>query len=82
MGLINIGPFLMAALLQIVFGLVLDRQWDGGMLEGARIYGLAAYRAGILTILAGAFLYVLGALTLKETHCRNLESSTDARQAG
>ncbi len=82
MGLINIGPFLMAALLQVVFGLVLDRQWDGAIVDGARVYGLAAYRMGLLTILAGALLYVIGALTLKETHCRDLESSSDARQTG
>ncbi|MFC2008858.1 MFS transporter [Chloroflexota bacterium] len=77
MGLVNIGPFLMAAVLQVIVGLVLDWQWDGSMADGVRVYGLPAYRAGMATIVAGALLYVAGALTLKETHCRDLEHSSE-----
>lgn len=72
MGLVNIGPFLMAALLQVVFGLMLDWHWEGEMSEGVRIYGLGAYRTGLFTIVGGTLFYVVGALTLKETHCRDL----------
>ena len=77
MGLVNIGPFLMAALLQVIVGLVLDWGWDGTMIEGVRLYSLAAYRTGLAIILAGALLYVVGALTLKETHCRDLHAPSD-----
>jgi sugar phosphate permease len=82
MGLVNIGPFLMAAVLQVVVGFVLDWRWDGSMADGVRVYGLAAYRAGMATIVAGAFLYVVGALTLKETRCRDLDYHSKASANG
>jgi len=72
MGLVNIGPFLTAAVLQIVFGAVLDWRWEGVVADGMRVYGVGAFRAGIATIFLGALAYVVGALTLKETRCRNL----------
>jgi len=78
MGLVNIGPFLTAAVLQVVFGVVLDWQWEGGVAEGARVYGAAAFRAGIATIFLGSLAFVVGALTLKETHCRDLGTEGDA----
>jgi ABC-type dipeptide/oligopeptide/nickel transport system permease component len=81
MGLVNIGPFLTAAVLQVVFGIVLDWQWEGAVSEGVRVYGVEAFRAGILTILLGSLAYVAGALTLKETHCRDLAADGDAAGA-
>lgn len=81
MGLVNIGPFLTAAVLQVVFGIALDWQWEGAVSEGARVYGVEAFRAGILTILLGSLAYVAGAVTLKETHCRDLATDGDAAGA-
>ncbi|MCK9355659.1 MAG: MFS transporter [Dehalococcoidia bacterium] len=72
MGLVNIGPFITAAVLQVVFGLVLDRYWGGVVVDGVRVYGPEAFRAAIATIFVGSLAYVVGALTLKETHCRDL----------
>jgi len=40
LGLVNMSIFLAAAVLQIVFGQMLDLGWQGAMLEGARIYRL------------------------------------------
>ena len=72
MGLVNIGPFITAAVLQVVFGLVLDRYWGGVVADGVRVYGPEAFRAAIATIFVGSLAYVAGALTLKETNCRDL----------
>jgi hypothetical protein len=79
MGLVNIGPFLTAAVLQIVFGAVLDWRWEGVVSDSLQVYGVEAFRAGIATIFLGSLAYVVGALTLKETHCRNLYQEDVAR---
>ena len=78
MGLVNIGPFITAAVLQVVFGMVLDWRWEGVVSDGMRVYGVAAFRAGLATIFLGSLAYIAGALTLKETRCRDLchEDST------
>ncbi len=72
MGLVNLGTFISAAVLQIVFGMVLDLGWQGTVLEGVRIYPLAAYQSGFIVVGAGALAYVIGALLLKETGCRDI----------
>jgi len=70
MGTAN-GAFLGATLLQPALGYLLDRQWQGAMLDGARVYPFAAYQ-GVLPVLAGfAFLGLLGSSLIKETYCRN-----------
>ncbi|MDZ4132298.1 MAG: MFS transporter, partial [Dethiobacteria bacterium] len=61
---VNLGVFLGLAILQPLFGYVLDLGWEGLVIDGARIYPLQAYRIGFLvslafalTALAAAFLY-------------------------
>ena len=49
---------------------LLDRNWGGVLVEGARVYDASAYRAGFATMLAWAVVaLVLLALT-RETYCR------------
>jgi len=72
LGLVNMSIFLSAAVLQIVFGQVLDLGWQGAMLEGARIYPLAAFQSGFVLVCLGALAYVIGALLLKETGARDI----------
>jgi len=68
----NFGGFVGAALTQGPVGAVLDSQWSGLMVGGARAYPAAAYRAafGICALLA------LGAaalsLLVRETRGRNV----------
>ncbi len=50
-GIVNTGIMLFAAALQAVIGWVLDLNWRGGLLDGARLYDAPAYQAG-LTLLA------------------------------
>ena len=73
MGLVNIGPFITAAVLQVAFGAVLDWRWEGLVSDGMRVYGVEAFRFGLATIFLGSLAYIAGALTLKETRCRDLD---------
>jgi MFS family permease len=70
----NMGGFLAGALLQPIFGWVMDLGWKGGMLHGARFYDLAAWRSGLLVIAASACLGAAAAWWVKETRCRNIWS--------
>jgi MFS family permease len=71
----NMGGFLAGALLQPIFGWVMDLGWKGGMLHGARFYDLAAWRSGLLVIAASACCGALAAWWVKETRCRNIWSA-------
>lgn len=51
MGLVNTSVLLFGAAMQTLVGLILDLSWQGGLLEGARVYGPEGYRAA-LTIFA------------------------------
>jgi MFS family permease len=70
----NMGGFLAGALLQPIFGWVMDLGWKGGMLHGARFYELDAWRGGLLVIAASACLGAAAAWWVKETRCRNIWS--------
>jgi MFS family permease len=48
---VNLGVFLGLAILQPLFGFVLDLGWEGLIIDGARIYPLQAYRYGFLVCL-------------------------------
>jgi sugar phosphate permease len=66
----NIGNMLGNVLLQPGIGLLLDWNWSGAMVHGARIYSVSAYRAAFIPIAGWALLScVLIALT-HETRCR------------
>jgi len=68
----NIGNMLGNVLLQPGIGLLLDRNWTGVIVKGARLYGVEAYRAGFVLIVGWSVLScVLIALT-RETRCRQM----------
>lgn len=69
--LVNTGLFLGAAIMQPLFGWVVDLTWNGVLAGGVRVYAWADYRNGLLASLGFASLAVVGALFLRETHCRN-----------
>ncbi len=72
MGLVNVSIFLSPAVLQMVFGKLLDLGWQGAVIEGVRVYPLAAFQSGLVVVCIGAFFYLIGALLLKETRCRDI----------
>jgi MFS family permease len=58
------------ALMQPVIGWILDFRWDGAIVDGARIYSVAAYREAFLTLVACGVISVVAAMLTRETHCR------------
>ncbi|OPL11218.1 MAG: hypothetical protein AVO34_08990 [Firmicutes bacterium ML8_F2] len=68
---VNIGVFLGMAILQPLFGYVLDRGWAGTLFDGARIYPVTAYRLGFLVALLFAVVALVAALCYKEKNPEN-----------
>jgi MFS family permease len=69
-GVCNMGSMMGAMLLQPGVGWMLDRQWQGTMVAGARVYELSAFRAGFSLMLAWAVLAVVCIALTRETGCR------------
>lgn len=70
--LVNTGTFLGAAVVQPVFGLLMDLTWNGAMVDGMRTYRAADYENGLWLCFALAVLAAFAALRLRETYCRNI----------
>ncbi|MFZ1326970.1 MAG: MFS transporter [Candidatus Contendobacter sp.] len=70
--LVNTGIFLGAAILQPLFGWVMDLGWNGMMVDGVRVYGSADYRAGFALMLSCVALAIVMSAFFHETHCRNI----------
>ena len=69
-GVVNMGVMTGPMVLQPLMGWILDRHWGGGMANGARIYGLEAYHAAFLFMIAYSVMAVLILSLTDETHCR------------
>ena len=71
-GIANMGVMNGGMVMQPMVGLMLDRHWEGALAEGARVYGLEAYRWGFALMLAwGVLSLVLIAFT-RESYCKPL----------
>ena len=68
----NMGGFMTAALLQPLFGWVMDLGWKGEMVSGARVYDVATWRYGVLVVTVVAILGAASCWWIKETRCRNI----------
>ncbi|MCB1877502.1 MAG: MFS transporter [Chromatiales bacterium] len=69
--LVNTGLFLGAAIMQPSFGWVLDKSWDGALVDGVRIYTREDYTNGLWLSLGAAVLALVAATRIRETHCRH-----------
>ncbi len=70
--LVNTGVFLGAAMIQPLFGWIMDLTWSGALANGVRVYGATDYRAGFFLML-GCVALAIGASTFfHETRCRNI----------
>lgn len=70
--LVNTGIFLGAAILQPLFGWIMDLTWDGSMANGVRLYGSADYQAGFFLMLGCVALSIVTSTFFHETRCRNI----------
>ena len=66
----NIGNMLGNVLLQPGICWVLDRSWSGEIVNGAHVYGVPAYQAGFMLIVAWSVLSVAMIVLTRETNCR------------
>jgi MFS family permease len=71
-GVVNMGTMTGPMVLQPAVGWMLDRAWDGAIMNGVRVYGEAAYRAGFGLILVWVVLSLLMVSMSRETHCRQM----------
>lgn len=72
-GVCNMGTMLGPMVLQPAVGWILDRLWQGKILEGAHVYPFNAYRSGFVLILIWAIIALICVALTRETHCRQLE---------
>jgi MFS family permease len=64
---VNLGVFLGMAILQPLFGYVLDKSWTGLIVDGARIYSVEAYRQGFLVALIFSLVSLTAAFIYRDT---------------
>ena len=69
-GLNNMGFMLGPTLLQPAVGWMLDRNWNGDMLNGAKVYSLEAYHAGFTLLILWTLLSFGLLFFTRETYCR------------
>lgn len=67
---VNLGVFLGMAVLQPLFGYVLDKSWAGLIIDGARIYPIGAFRQGFLVALIFALISLTAAFIYRDTSLR------------
>lgn len=78
LGLMNMFVVGSGAILQPLIGWLLDLNWSGDMLEGARVYDTSAYAIAFTTLVAANILGLVCGFGLRETYCRPLEEARDA----
>jgi sugar phosphate permease len=76
-GVVNMAVLGFAAIQQSAMGWILDRNWQGAMIEGARIYDAAAYHAAFLWLAISGVGAVLAVALTRETCCRLRFDSND-----
>ncbi len=74
MGLVNMMAVAGGAIFQPIVGLLLDAQWQGTLIDGARIYSLDAYANAFTLLPVLYFGSLVFALFIRETHCQPVEA--------
>lgn len=72
-GIVNSAPFVGAALMQPIFGWMLDRNWQGVIEQGVKIYPISAYQNAFWFCVVIVMIGLLFTVMIKETKCRNME---------
>jgi len=66
-GIANMGVMIGPMLLQPAVGIVLDRFWDGALVDGVRVYGVEAYRYGFALMLVWVVVGIVALALTRET---------------
>ncbi len=72
LGLMNMCIVGSGAVMQPLIGWLLDLNWNGEMLDGARVYSASNYTVALGSLLVTNLAAFFAALFLRETHCRQL----------
>jgi len=72
LGLMNMCIVGSGAVMQPLIGWILDLNWTGTMISGARIYSENSYTLAFLSLLVVSSLAFIAALFLRETHCKQI----------
>lgn len=72
-GFANMGVIQGPMYMQPLVGLILDRSWQGTMLDGKRVFDFAAYQQGFSLILIWGVISLLLLAFTRETHCRQAD---------
>jgi MFS family permease len=72
MALVNTGAFLGAAIIQPLFGWLMDLTWDGKVVNAVRVYAPGDYHLGFLLMLGCGVMAILMTGRIQETYCRNI----------
>ena len=73
LGMMNTVVVASGAILQPLIGWILDSNWSGAMIEGARVYGADAYALAFTTLVATNVLGLICLFWLRETWGRPME---------
>jgi MFS family permease len=68
LGLMNMFIVGAGAVVQPLIGWLLDKNWDGSLMEGARVYSDQAFTSALTSLLVVTSLAFVGTLFLKETY--------------
>ena len=71
-GVVNMGVMAGPMVLQPAMGWILDRNWNGSLESGVRVYELGAYQSAFSLMMGWAFLSAILICFSRETHCRQM----------
>ncbi len=71
-GVCNMGVMFGPMILQPLMGLILDRNWDGVLENGVRIYSLDAYQAAFAFMIGWSILAAVVMFFATESNCRQM----------
>ena len=69
----NMMNMLGIALAQPLIGIILDRLWQGEIIDKVRVYPISSYHIGLSILPLGILISILILPLIKETHCQNVE---------
>ncbi len=71
-GVVNMGVMSGPMVLQPAMGWILDRNWNGSLESGVRVYELGAYESAFTLMMGWTFLSAILICFSGETHCRQM----------
>jgi MFS family permease len=72
LGLVNMCIVGAGAVMQPLIGWLLDMNWSGTIVDGARVYSASAYTSAFSSLLVVNVAALVGSLLLRETRCKQV----------